>query len=134
MTQPKCIKNHEFNPGALSTSISSGPLGDLLSGGSAAPLSAELSVSVCGGGTSVVESMRATVLCPLGPAPCVVVDPEVIMPTPMPNFRPPLPSFPLERLVLSRSWCRAWLRRPPSPSSSESESSPSGCRRESRRR
>ena len=61
----------------------------------------------------------------LGPTPCVV--PVLMMPTAAAPNRRPVPT-------VSRSLLLAWSRRPPSPSSSESENSPSFCRRESSRR
>lgn len=68
------------------------------------------------------------VVCPLGPAPCVDAAPGAVMiPTPIPNFLPV--RLPLLLMDLSR-W-EAWLRRPPSSSSSESDNSPDAWTRRS---
>jgi len=54
-----------------------------------------VSISIFDDLAIAVDNIRAAVLCPLGPAPWVAADPEVMMPTPIPNFRPDPPSFPV---------------------------------------
>lgn len=107
-------------------------------GGGVRAFGTEVGAGLCEDGVSTsiasesssleVDITLTMVLWPLGPAPCVAPTDDARMPTPMPNLW-----FPSAFLSNKSLWLM-WSLRSPSPSSSESESSPSFCRLESSKR